>query len=187
HTQQAPANLRSLVQAAQRPNDFAFTSDPKPEPLAAIVGLFVGPHVRAVGAAVLLAACALWAYQNGLLPGAEVKAQAAQALESQDLSGLEQQAVLDAARATRPLALNGVPPAALGWVDSFNVGLAGLMLLASLCFRGNLMGVLVLVGAGVAIVGHQFGIRPVEPFRDYHVSLMLGAVLSLVGFRLGSR
>ena len=27
----------------------------------------------------------------------------------------------------------------------------------------------------------------VEPFRDYHIALMLGAVLSLVGFRLGTR
>ncbi len=81
----------------------------------------------------------------------------------------------------------GVPSAVTAWVDGFNVGLAGLMLLASLYFRGNLMSVFALLGAAVAIAGHQFGIRTVEPFRDYHVSLMLGSVLALVGFRLGTR
>jgi hypothetical protein len=104
-----------------------------------------------------------------------------------DLSGLQQQAAFDAGRATTPLAVPGVPPAMTAWVDSFNVGLAGLLLLGSLCFRGNLMSVLTLIGAAVAVAGHHFGIRPVEPFREYHVSLMLGTLLAIVGYRLGTR
>lgn len=186
-TGQAPANVGALVHAAQRPNDFAFVPTPKSDPLGSVISLFVGPHVRAVAASVLLAACALWAHQNGLVPGAEIRAQAAQAVENQDLTGLQKQAALDASRQTKPLAIAGVPSAVVGWVDGFNVGLAGLMLLASLCCRGNLMSGFVLIGAAVAITGHQFGIRTVEPFRDYHVSLMLGSVLALVGFRLGTR
>ena len=42
---------------------------------------------------------------------------------------------------------------------------------ASLFFRGNRMALFVLLGAAVAVVGHQFGIRTVEPFRAYHVAL----------------
>jgi serine/threonine protein kinase len=186
-TAQAPANVRTLVRAAEAPNDFAFVPTEKRDPLGRLVGLFVGPHIRAVAAAVLLAVCALWAHQNGLVPGAEIQTQAQQAVESHDLSGLQSQAALDAARATHPLVVGGVPPALTAWADSFNVGLAGVILLASLFFRGNLMGVFALIGATVAVVGHQFGIRTVEPLRDYHVSLMLGTVLALVGFRLGTR
>jgi hypothetical protein len=186
-TAQAPASVRTLVRAAERPDDFAFVPSSRRDPLGRFIALFVGPHIRAVAAAVLIAACALWAHQNGLLPGAEIQAQAQQAVEANDLSGLQSQAAFDAGRTTRGLVVGGVPPAATSWVDSFNVGLAGLILLASLFFRGNLMSVLALIGAAVAVVGHQFGIRTVEPLRDYHVSLMLGTVLALVGFRLGTR
>ena len=186
-TGQAPANVRAMVHAAQQPEAFAFAPTPKRDPLGRVISLFVGPHVRAVAASLLLAACALWAHQNGLVPGAEIRTQATQAVERHDLSALQKQAALDATRATKPLAVAGVPTPLVAWVDGFNVGLAGLMLLASLYFRGNLMSVFVLLGAAVAIVGHQFGIRTVEPFRDYHVSLMLGSVLALIGFRLGTR
>ncbi len=183
----APADVRTLVRAAERPNDFTTGPRPKSDPLGAVVNLVVGPHVRAVAAAALLAACALWAHQNGLVPGAEIQAQARQAVEGSDLSGLQKQAALDAGRATRGLAIAGAPAPLTAWVDSFNVGLAGLLLFGSLAFRGNVMSVFVLTGAAVAVVGHQFGIRNVEPFRDYHVSLMLGALLAAVGYRLGTR
>jgi len=186
-TRHAPANVRTLVQAAQNPNDFNFVPSEKRDTLGQFISLFVGAHVRTVTAALLIAGCALWAHQNGLVPGTEIQAQATQAVENHDLSGIQSQAAFDAARATKPLAIAGVPAPMTGWIDSFNVGLAGLMLLGSLFFRGNLMSVFALIGGAVAVVGHQFGIRPVEPFRAYHVSLMLGTLLTLVGFRLGTR
>ena len=71
--------------------------------------------------------------------------------------------------------------------DTANVGWAGVLLLASLFYRGPRMEVLVLVGAGVTVIGHQCGIRTVEPIRDYHAALMLGTVLCLVGYRFGRR
>jgi hypothetical protein len=49
------------------------------------------------------------------------------------------------------------------------------------------MGLLVLIGAGVAVAGHRCGIRTVEPIRDYHVAMILGTVLCLVGYRFGRR
>ena len=186
-TGHAPANVRTLVRAAEQPGAFAFVPSKKDDPLGSFIALFVGPHVRALAAALLIAGCALWAHQNALVPGAEIQAQATQAVETSDLTAIPAQAALDAARVTRPLAVGGVPAPMTAWLDSFNVGLAGLMLLGSLFFRGNLMSVLVLIGAAVAVAGHQFGIRTVEPFRDYHVSLMLGALLALVGCRLGTR
>jgi hypothetical protein len=185
---QAPASVQALVKAAEQPGEFAFVpSAEKPDPLGRVVSLFVGPHVRAVAASVLIAGCALWAYQNGLLPGSEIQAQATQAIESHDLSGLQQQAAFDASHATKPLAVPGVPHGATAWVDNFNAGLAGLLLLGSLFFRGNRMSVLALTGAAVAVAGHHCGIRPIEPLRDYHVSLLLGTLLAIVGFRLGTR
>ncbi|QJX00148.1 hypothetical protein FTUN_7772 [Frigoriglobus tundricola] len=183
----APANVRTLVRAAEQPDEFAFVPTRKDDTFGLFISLFVGPHVRAVAAALLLASCALWAHQNALVSGAEIQAQAAKAIENSELPAVPGPAALEHAHSPRPLVVGGVPAALTAWVDSFNVGLAGLMLLGSLCFRGNLMGVFVLIGAAVAVVGHQLGIRNVEPFRDYHVSLMLGALLALVGCRLGTR
>ena len=49
------------------------------------------------------------------------------------------------------------------------------------------MAVLVLLGALVAAAGHTFGVRPVEPLQDYHVALILGSALCVVGYRVGVR
>jgi hypothetical protein len=113
---------------------------------------------------VLIAGWGLWAYQNGLLPFTAA-----------------------ADGPTRPLVIDGVPTALTTWADSFNVVLAGLTLLGSLFFRGGPMAVFLVLGALVAVAGHRFGIRPVDPLQDYHVALVLGSVLALVGFRLGRR
>jgi len=136
---------------------------------------------------VLLAACGLWAHQNGLVPGSEVKEQVQAAVESEALAGLDQTAALDKSRKTAPLAVENVSPRLTQWVDSFNVGIAGLLLLGSLCFRGNAMSLFVLLGAGVAVAGHNLGVRTVEPISDHHVALLLGSVITLVVFRCWSR
>jgi hypothetical protein len=156
-----PASVRKLVQVAERPEEFAPAR--RADALARCAALVVGPHVRAVAAAVLIAACAAWALQNGYFPGTESRHPAA------------------------PLAVPGAPAALTDWADGFNVGLAGVLLLGSLYLRGNLMSVFALLGAAVAVAGHHWGIRALDPFRDYHISLMLGALLATVGFRLGRR
>ena len=179
-----PVNVRQAVVAAEQ-NPFAFISNPRRTASGGFVNLFVGPHVRALLAAILLAACGLWVHQNALVPAAEVQAQATQAVESKDLAGLQQTATRDLNKPTRPLEINNVPREATIWVDGWNVGAAGMLLLASLFCRGNVMSVFAILGAAVVAVGHQYGIRTVEPFRAEHVALMLGSVIALVGFRAG--
>jgi hypothetical protein len=113
-------------------------------------------------------------YQNQLALASAVQASTGQLVESGEPT-----------RSLRPLEVAGIPSQATAWVDGWNIGVAGLLLMASLCYRGNAMAILVLLGAAVAAVGHQYGIRTVEPFRAEHVALMLGFVLVLVGFRTG--
>ncbi|WP_439624403.1 serine/threonine-protein kinase [Gemmata sp.] len=176
----APVNVRQAV-VAQQPQAF----EPPParrEVFGPLVNLFVGTHVRAALALVLLAGCATWVHQNGLLPGAAVQQQA---VETRDLGALQDTAAEVLRRPTQPLALPGVPAPATEWVDGWNTGVAGLLLVASLFYRGNVMAVFALLGAAVAAVGHQFGLQAVEPFRADHIGLVLGSVLALLGFRLG--
>ncbi len=178
----APVNVRQAVVAAEE-SPFAFIPTPR-DPLGAFIGLFVGPHVRTVAAALLLAACGLWVNQNGLLPDkAAMEAQANQAVDTRDLSGLQTTATANLHKPTRPLEIGGVPSEVTAWIDGWNIGVAGVLLLASLFYRGNVMSIFALLGAAVTAVGHQYGIRTVEPFHAEHVALILGSVLALVGFR----
>jgi serine/threonine protein kinase len=185
HPASSPVNVRAAVLAPEQ-NPFAFVPTPR-DPLGKFIGLLVGPHTRAAVASLLLAGCALWVHQNALIPEAEIQAQATQAVESRDLSGLQQTATRDLNKPTTPLVIVGIPSNATNWLDGWNAGFAGLLLLGSLFYRGNLMAMFTLLGAAVAAVGYQYGIRTVEPFRAEHIALMLGSVLALIGFRVGVR
>jgi hypothetical protein len=134
---------------------------PPPHPVERVASAVVGPQVRAVLAAVLLAGCALWVYQNQLF--------------------------VVAPGPTQPLTLAGVPDAWTAWCDSANAGWAGVLLLTSLFYRGRRMAMLVILGASVVVLGHQLGIRTVEPVRSSHVAWLLGSTFALVGYRIGRR
>jgi len=125
--------------------------------LGMVADVLVGAPVRAVLAAMLIAASALWFLQNELW-------------RLQDFS-------------TEPLSIPGVPASWTNWCDTANVGWGAMLLLASLFYRGHRMAVLATVGAGIAAFGHKMGIRTVEPIQDYHVAMLLGTVLALVGYR----
>lgn len=141
-------------------------------PFSIFVSLFVGPHVRMLLAAFLLACCALWFQQNGFLS---------------DLAESDKAALAKKASETRPLHFEGVPEKLTSWCDTANVGWAGVLLLASLFYRGNVMSIMVMLGAAIIVLGHRYGIQTVEPIRNYHVSLMLGSVFCLIGYRIGQR
>jgi hypothetical protein len=169
-------NLGHLAQTAAQPNPFDFGHSPSRERAEGVVGLFVGPHVRAVLAAVLLAGCGLWVYQSGLLVNFYLATRTTHAAD-----------VTFKPVSLRPLELDGLPASWTAWCDGVNVGWGGVLLLASLFFRGNRSALLVLLGAAITVLGHRFGIRTVEPVQEHHVSLLLGTVLALVGYRLGRR
>lgn len=158
----SPANVAPLTRGSSNP-EFALPPLGR-EPRRSLVSIVTGQYVRAVIAAGLLAGWVLWACQNGLLPGTTA-----------------------AGDTWQPLVIRGVPAALTTWADGFNVALAGLALLVSLFYRGSLMAVFVLLGAVVAVGGHRFGVRPLDPLQDYHVALALGSALALVGLRLGRR
>jgi len=173
-----------LNQSQENPFDFRDDKPTQNDLVRFLAGLFLGPHVRAFVAAVLLAAAALWVFQNRLFFDADFQAEAVKASEAQRLDDIEQQAT-GLERRTHALAFDGIPEKWTSWCDSANVAWAGVLVLASMFYRGNRMSAFVLLGSLICVFGHRFGIRTVEPIRDYHVALLLGTVLSLIGYRLG--
>jgi len=84
---------------------------------------------------------------------------------------------------TAPLRLEGVPIILTSWINGWNLGVAAILLLVSLFYRGHVMGLLVLLGAGITVCGAHYGIRAAEPFRPEHTALILGTTLTLLGLR----
>jgi hypothetical protein len=142
---------------------FARRFAPPREPEGWASFLLVGVPVRAVLAAVLLAGFAVWVYQNQFFAGPR------------------------SPFITRALAIDGLPPVITAWCGTVNAGWAGVLLFASLFFRGYRTGLFVLLGAAVTALGHQLGIRTLDPVRDHHVALMLGTIFALIGYRMGRR
>jgi hypothetical protein len=160
---QTAASLRPLLQPS---GTYEYVPEPPPprSPFGWVPEALLGLPVRATLAAVLLVACGGWVAQNDLIRFARREAS-------------------DPA----PLRIPGVAAEWTSWCDTANVGWGGVLLLGSLLYRGSRMAALTLLGAGVAVFGHKMGIRTVEPVRDYHVAMLLGTVLSLIGYRLGRR
>jgi hypothetical protein len=137
--------------------------------------------MRFLAGAVLLAGCAGWAHQNGLIPGQEIQKLAGEALERQDVpdvSGVH----IDLARETRPLSLPLVPAAVTDLFDGFNSGAAALILLLSIFFRGWRIALFAWPAAVVAFAGHRLGIPALGPLSAQTVSMLAGAALALPGF-----
>lgn len=136
--------------------------------------------VRLGLALILLTGFTLWVVQNH-------PAERMTAAFDTDTGTLRERAVAFVNHATTPLTLPNIPAAWTRWCDTANVGIAGLVLLITIPVSGFGATVLFLVGAAVMILGHHLGIRTVEPIRDYHVALLLGTALILLGLRIGQR
>lgn len=139
------------------PNDL-----PQRDYLGTVIDFVVGVPVRVILASLLIASCILWCIQNELWQ-------------------------LGAYQQTDALVIQGVSPEWTSWCDTANVGWGAMLLLVSLFYRGQRTAALAILGAGVCVLGHKFGIRTVEPIQDFHVALLLGTVLALVGYRMGRR
>lgn len=165
-------NLKNLI-SAYDPAD----RQSNPDVFEFLAWLWFGPHIRLCLATVLLIMGSLWAMQNlawDLHAAHEGRAAIWRYLPSPHAE-------------IQPLTLPGVPLEFTAWCKHVNVLWAGVLLLASVYFRGAYSGFLVITGAAVALLGHQFDIRTVEPIQDYHVALVLGTMICLVGYRFGQK
>lgn len=164
-------------------------------PLNAILG----PKPRFLVGAALLASCLLWLHQNEMLTDENMKAvaKAAQEVGSQVKeagtkvvqTGKVEHAKVDAPRIkidtskTRPLRVPMLPSRiAADYFNTFNPGVAGLILLVSSLFRGPKMALFAFPAAAIALLGPKLGI----PFlTSSQISMAAGAALGVVGLFFG--
>ena len=128
---------RSRARAASRARPRAF------QPRGRRVTMLLGPKVRFLAGAALLAGCIAWMHQNAMI-SAEHAAALVEAAKAGDVEAIQSHAEAGVAHArevaaqpTQPLDLPGVPPGLLALVSSFGAGVGGLILIVSSLFAGN--------------------------------------------------
>jgi hypothetical protein len=153
----SPMNLHRLLSGAEASAIDLRVEPARRGPFDWLRWLFVGPPVRIFLALFLIFACGLWVHQNYWTD------------------------------ATGPLSVEWAPPSLTFWINGWHVAAAGFLLMVSLFYSSHFTALFGILGSAVIVFGHLYGIRSVEPFRDVHVALILGSVLTLIGFRLGNR
>jgi serine/threonine protein kinase/membrane protein implicated in regulation of membrane protease activity len=149
--------------------------------LGSLFGLVLGARMRFLVGTVLIVGCVAWMYQNGLIPGHEIKNLAEETIQSKDLLKVSH-FTLDLSRETQPLSLPLVPGVLTEWFRDFNPGVAGLMLIASVFFRGVFLTLLVWCGAALAFAGQRLGIPAMGPLSAQTLAMAGGGVLAVLGF-----
>jgi hypothetical protein len=147
--------------------------------------LVLGPKVRFLLGALLLAGCIGWMYQNGRMPGQEAGRPGGETVQQDNADGSADE--IDQESQTQPLSLPRVPAALTDWFDGYNAGVAGFILIASVVFPGWRMAVFAWPAAAVAFVGHRFVIPDLGPLSAETLGMIAGAALLVPGFVLAAR
>jgi hypothetical protein len=141
-----------------------------------------GPRARLLVGLVLVAGCAGWLYQNGLVPGQEIQQAADEAINRQDVPDVTPLQNFDWFKETKPLSLPLVPAALTDVFASLNPGVAGLILVVSGLLHGPRITLFGWAGALLALAGPWIGVPALGPITANEVSMAAGALLAVPGF-----
>jgi hypothetical protein len=145
-------------------------------------GFFLGPPVRFVLGAILIAGCMTWVKHNDLLPTERVTDTVNQALNT--AAGQSQaQKTASAARIAEPLALDYLPAWLTRWFGGWQAGIAGALLIISTFVTAPKLGLFVVPAALVTVFGAAIAPN-VGPIQDWMISSLAGIVLTFMGIRM---
>jgi eukaryotic-like serine/threonine-protein kinase len=171
------AEARAGKYEAKRARQFRTAASP--------IAFLFGPKVRFLLGCLLLAGCGLWARQNGLFTGNELKdvTQAVvSTVKSGDSESLKRAAENTAGGSYQSLGIPFIGPL----VSSFSAGLAGVMLIVLSMFRGWKMSIFALPAAAIMVLGPTLPLPDVGlPLGPELLSLAAGGVLCVLGLLLG--
>lgn len=144
----------------------------------------LGPQMRFLLGCLLLVGCALWARQNGYLSRenlAQAQSAVTTSVQNRSAEGLSSVASLTSG-ASQPLAL----PLFGVFFDSFNPGVAGLVLIVLGLFGGWRMSLFALPAAALMVLAPHLGLPGFGLSGGPHYAgLGLGLAVAIVGFFFG--
>jgi hypothetical protein len=172
-------NAKQLMEAASKAEkEHGKRTKPRgPSLLQMIYSVTIGPQPRFLVAAVLIFLCSMWVYQNPELQQAFKRA----SISASDTGTIQEQTLKVETHALR---FPGLPEAVCNLFNSFNPGVAGILLILSAILRNPRMTFVFFAASVVMMFGPSMGITgaPVR-FLEHaeRVSLVAGLAVVVVG------
>jgi eukaryotic-like serine/threonine-protein kinase len=148
------------------------------------LSMVLGGKMRFLLGCLLIAGCALWARQNGLVSQenlANVKSAVETSVQEKNATSLAGAAQTLGQQPTTDLPIPLIGP----YLSSFNAGIAGLMLVILGLFRGWKMSLFALPAAAVMVLGAPYLPDIIQSSQVHVTSLAIGLVIAAVGFFFG--
>jgi eukaryotic-like serine/threonine-protein kinase len=159
--------------------------------LKGVAGVVLGPKIRFLAGAALLAGCIAWMHQNAMI-SAEHASAAVEAVKSGDLNALQTHAQAGVARVkehvereTETLDLPVIPPVILSLVSSLGAGAGGLILIVSSFVGGVRIAFFAVPAAAVAILGPRLGLPAFFGLDPSLIPSIVGAGVLAAGVVFG--
>jgi serine/threonine protein kinase len=162
-------SVQALLEASER--EEAVQPRPRPGVVSRFLGAVLGPQMRFLLGALLLACCLVWMYQKHLI---------GQDADTGDGMALARKYLAPGEPYDLPLVHVKVPV-----LSNVNPGVAGLVLIVSALFAGWRLGLFLVPAAVLMTAGHLLPWPEGLPLAANHLSLAAGAALALLGFLLG--
>ncbi len=143
--------------------------------ISGILNLVLGPTLRFVVGAALLAGFFFWMEQNGLIA------------KGREVQGIENALDLLKAKETKPLAASMVPESLTRLFNGSGAAVAGLLLIISVFLPNWKAAILFPLAAIVAWLGPALGVPDVGPLTAAQLSMAIGGVVGLVGLAVSRR
>jgi hypothetical protein len=159
--------------------------------LAKLAGMVLGPKIRFLAGACLLAGSIAWMHQNALISAEHANAlvEAAKAGDIDAIGAHAQAGVAHAregaAKPTETLDLPVVPPALLALVSSFGAGVGGLILIATSFVGGMRIALFAIPAAAVPVLGPRLGLPGFGGLDPSFIPSIVGAGILAAGLAFG--
>jgi serine/threonine protein kinase len=147
-------------------------------------GFFLGPPVRFILGALLIAGCMTWVRHNDLLPTERVTDTLKSAIDTAGggAKPSDQAPVALERGAPEILRLDFLPDWITRWFGGWQAGIAGAMLVLSAFVTAPKLGLFVVPAALVIVVGAVI-LPSVGSIPDWAISSVVGALIAFMGFR----
>jgi eukaryotic-like serine/threonine-protein kinase len=155
--------------------------------LTKLANIILGPKIRFLAGAALLAGCIAWMHQNAMI-SAEHATALVDAAKSGDMDAVQTHAQAgvahareQAAKPTQRLDLPALPAAVLAILSSFGAGSGGLFLIISSLVGGVRIAFFAIPAAAISIFGARLGLPPVAGLDASVIPTLIGAGLLAAG------
>jgi len=192
------ALLATMDRAEEETEEEPSTWEKARDAAAVPLGVIFGPRARFLWGCALVAGCLLWMHQNGVLrqPSEEEWNQTVRkfgdlgtAIQESGTQGAlvkSEQLAVERSGRYKPLELPILPATVTAVFDSFNPGIAGLVLILSAFVAGLKISLFVFPAAAAMLLTHTTGILGLVPaLGNSLTSLTIGLILAVAGFLFG--